>query len=219
MKALLLSLSPFLCEKIIQGEKHLDLRQKKPNLTVPFKCYLYELQGNKYNWNVKAETIANNDEDRYLDCKRGAPEIKRTKNGTPYFSYGRMSVIGEFVCDRIEDYQYDSRFTKLSRPELCQHVKEQVSAAERKQVEDLVWDNGLKYGLHISDFVVYDVPKPLEDFRMICAEWEKGKFAYRCHHCRHYVRNDADMCSQCNVEGEMPVSTVPKSFLYVVPLT
>lgn len=219
MKAVLLSLPPFLCEKIIQGEKHLDLRTKKPKLTPPFKCYIYESQGNKYHWNVKAETIANNDEDRYLDCMRGAPDVKRTKNGTPYFSYGRMSVIGEFICDRIEDYQYDSHFTKLLRPDLCCHIKGQVSAAEHKNVESLVWENAVHYGLHISEFVQYDEPKPITEFTMLCAEWEKDKFTFKCHQCKHYVRNDADMCSQCAVEGEMPATTPPKTYLYVHPLT
>jgi len=104
-KAVLISVRPKWCELIANGKKTIEVRKTRPKLTPPFKCYIYESQGNKYNWNVKAETIANNDEDRYLDCMRGAPDVKRTKNGIPYFSYGRMSVIGEFTCDSISEYE------------------------------------------------------------------------------------------------------------------
>ena len=40
-KAVLLSIRPEWCEKILSGEKTVEIRKTRPKLEPPFKCYIY----------------------------------------------------------------------------------------------------------------------------------------------------------------------------------
>ena len=40
-KAVLISIRPEWVEKILAGEKTLEVRKTRPNMTTPFKCYIY----------------------------------------------------------------------------------------------------------------------------------------------------------------------------------
>lgn len=42
MKAVLISIRPKRCEKIIRGEKTIEVRKTRPKLNPPFKCYIYQ---------------------------------------------------------------------------------------------------------------------------------------------------------------------------------
>ena len=79
MKAVLISIQPKWVEKIASGEKTIEVRKSRPKLETPFKCYIYETQGEyKTGTGIFAYGI----------------ELKGTKKG-------RGKVIGEFICDRI----------------------------------------------------------------------------------------------------------------------
>ena len=40
-KAVLLSIRPEWCVKILNGEKTVEIRKNRPKLKPPFKCYIY----------------------------------------------------------------------------------------------------------------------------------------------------------------------------------
>ena len=44
-KAALISIKPKWCEKIINGDKTIEVRKTRPKLDTPFKCYIYCTQG------------------------------------------------------------------------------------------------------------------------------------------------------------------------------
>lgn len=44
-KAVMISIRPKWCEKIVNGEKTIEVRKTRPKLETPFKCYIYETQG------------------------------------------------------------------------------------------------------------------------------------------------------------------------------
>ena len=90
MKSVLISTRPKLVEKICHKigedetgkaiyEKRIEVRNTAPQ-EVPFKCYIYETQG------------------QYVKFTHGA----HTKYG-----YGRGKVIGWFICDKVDEYHYD----------------------------------------------------------------------------------------------------------------
>lgn len=90
MKSVLISTRPKLVEKICHKigedetgkaiyEKRIEVRKSAPK-EVPFKCYIYETQG------------------QYVKFTHGA----HTKYG-----YGRGKVIGWFVCNLVDEYPYD----------------------------------------------------------------------------------------------------------------
>lgn len=45
MKAILMSIQPKWCEKIVNGEKTIEVRKTRPKLESPFKCYIYCTKG------------------------------------------------------------------------------------------------------------------------------------------------------------------------------
>lgn len=46
-KAVLISIHPKWCEKIISGEKTIEVRKTRPKMNPPFKCYIYKCGNGK----------------------------------------------------------------------------------------------------------------------------------------------------------------------------
>ena len=86
MKSVLISIQPKWCELIASGKKTVEVRKTKPKIETPFKCYIYETQG-KLKWCNKCHDT---------DCERPYP------NCACHEGWGK--VIGEFVCDVIDDF-------------------------------------------------------------------------------------------------------------------
>ncbi len=80
MKSVLISIRPQWCEKIAAGWKSLELRKSKPNLPLPFKCYIYQT---RFKWVFNLL--------RMLELDDIADTL----------AVGFGKVIGEFVCDQI----------------------------------------------------------------------------------------------------------------------
>ena len=74
-KAVLISIRPEWVEKIINGEKTLEVRKTRPKLETPFKAYIYCTAGN-LSYEVNNGMMCN-------------------------ISGGKL-VVGEFVCDKID---------------------------------------------------------------------------------------------------------------------
>jgi predicted transcriptional regulator len=47
MKAVLISVRPKWCEKIVSGEKTIEVRKTRPKMNPPFKCYIYKCGNGK----------------------------------------------------------------------------------------------------------------------------------------------------------------------------
>lgn len=168
MNNILISIKPQWCNLILNGRKTLEIRKSKPNLTTPFRCYIYCSEKNAQNPHHILE-IHN------LDGKI----IKA--NG---------KVIGEFICDYIKEYR-----TKLyeSDGEYYENIREVWQSEDDSSEEEyriiasndngnlnhneilqkscLSLDELKKYvGLgdshffswHISDFKLYDKPISIE---------------------------------------------------------
>ena len=73
MRTVLISIRPEWCNKILSGEKTVEIRKTKPKLETPFKCYIYMTKQSKPYTREKSE----------------------------YRFDGR--VIAEFICDNIKD--------------------------------------------------------------------------------------------------------------------
>lgn len=73
MKAVLISIRPEWCEKIINGRKTIEVRKTRPKMDMPFRCYIYRTKGSVPH---------------IINGKWAKMEVDGT-------------VIGEFVCDDI----------------------------------------------------------------------------------------------------------------------
>lgn len=135
MKAVLLSIRPEWCKKILDGEKTVEVRKTRPKLETPFRVYVYctlaaskEFKLDDRNWDVSAKN-------------RGDWAKKR----------GR--VIGEFTCDKIWELA-----------PIC-HAPDDVeeqACMDRDYIVDYLRCKGC--GWHISDLKIYDQPRELRAF-------------------------------------------------------
>lgn len=149
MKAVLMSIRPEWCKKILDGEKTVEIRKSCPAHGTPFKVYIYC-------------TMTGSD-------KFFTDSLARNVDEWNLWKYPKRlgRVIGEFICDGI----------RRIGPEYC-IVKEDIESAIAgscltvPQVKDYAgWKSGLSYadlkdlyGWHISDLKVYDNSKPLSYF-------------------------------------------------------
>ncbi len=168
MKAILISIQPKWCELIASGKKTVEVRKTKPKLDVPFKCYIYETQG-------RTETP-------WID-----------EDGHEIFK-GRGQVIGEFMCDKIVQFE-NSLYDEA--------LRETVSRSCVTMYDLLVYLGKQDYGfgLHISDLVIYDKPKELSEFERACPD-----NVYSCAMCRHSDYTGM----RCT-----PITRPPQSWCYV----
>ena len=138
-KAVMLSIRPKWCEKIVSGEKTIEVRKTRPKLDTPFKCYIYcTLQGCNEFFRV--------------DLGRDVAKWNRGK-----WADRKGKIIGEFTCDRIYE------LAPLN------HAPDDVEKQACLTREEIVnYLKGTGYGWHISAMKIYDKPRELSEFRRSC---------------------------------------------------
>jgi predicted transcriptional regulator len=162
-KAVLISIRPKWCEKIISGEKTIEVRKTRPKMDTPFKCYIYCTQSADMLWILK-------ERERSLHPDKIADVFKAAKCGGVYRGNGK--IIGEFVCDDI--FERIVRVGAICDPPkycICDWNMDctpldtlLADACMTKDELEKYLDGGVGYGLHISDLRVYDHPRDLWEF-------------------------------------------------------
>lgn len=195
MKSVLISIRPQWVEKIFHEigwcmpsakgkkiyEKRIEVRKSKPN-EVPFKAYIY--------------------------CTGGKLLFKSTDGNlyiSKYFKYNgqedafNCKVIGEFVCDRVDEYNTSwlDGEDKL----------EEATCLDDEAIMDYMnnFTNRKFYLWNISDLKIYDKPKNFINFYKPCQkEWKN------CPCCEFYSTYTG-CCMNC-------VTRPPQSWCYVEEL-
>ena len=166
--SILQSIKPQYCELIASGKKTIEVRKTKPKCELPVKVYIYCTKDKEIFYQsryTKKFTV-------YKPKFYKDTEILLRQNGHTVFN---GKVIGEYVCDEIEE----CRFDYLHEPPF-QNIKcYLISDGDLKQTcltyEELNnYGNGKPlYLWHISNLVIYDKPKELSEFSVI----DKDKLA------------------------------------------
>lgn len=156
-KAVLISIRPEWCEKIVRNEKTVEVRKTRPKLETPFKCHIYCTMDHPY-----------------ISVSCG--ELGKLNYRTNTVGRCNGKVIGEFICDRI--YALETRspgggyYVKGEDQPTTNDVARQSCLTLRDMHEYLQAAKG--YGWHISKLEIYDTPKPLSEFKGL----RKTKFGY-----------------------------------------
>lgn len=168
MKSIMLSIQPKWCELIASGKKTIEVRKTRPKLETPFKCYIYCTKSKEIMFNV------------FLN----EPEKE--------VEYLSDKVIGEFVCDRISQIEYQEKYLiGVTSPTALRFFSDKIKATCLTLEELNAYGKGKPlYGWHISDLKIYDKPKELGEF------------------C---VRNNHPNCDQC---AHIPVGMHPQEFVW-----
>lgn len=182
MKSILLSIKPKYVELIARGEKTIEVRKTAPK-EVPFKCYIYESRNGGHRCKHCNEKDS---------CYSYAPKNVGCYNG-------RGKVIGEFICDKVDEYPYD----------YCDGVDIDDDTILETSIdrEDInIYAKGKTlYGWHISDLKIYDKPRELSEF------YTKKK----CNSCKKsgYESTACMYDEDCKVP--MSITRPPQSWQYV----
>ena len=153
-KAVLISIRPKWCQKIVNGEKTIEVRKTRPRLETPFKCYIYCTSGGPdLNIPISTERLMQD----YLDT--GSMKSLNCP-------LGNGKVIGEFTCDKVYrlvtpgpggSYHVegeDQGTTNLVARWSCLSLHDMHTYLKSKP----------GYGLHISGLKIYDTPRELSEF-------------------------------------------------------
>lgn len=188
-KAVLISIRPEWVEKILAGEKTLEVRKNRPNMETPFKIYIYCTAGN-LSYEVNDGMMCN-------------------------LSGGRL-VVGEFVCDKIDviqrrgipanfDYCYLS-LNEWGNDDIETEIRDIMgSCIPKERLNSYAGKTPVLYAWHISDLKVYDTPKPLSAFKGLC------KIEVGCWECPYYNYTKMDC------DGRT-IKRPPQSWCYVEEL-
>ena len=176
MKSVLISIRPKGCEKILSGEKTIEVRKSVPKCEVPFKAYIYKTKKKKWL------DICHVGEVNWIGVTADKTRILKGVE-----KYGGK-VIGEFVCDKVdvlfddngnpEDYMTDI-LPKILQETALSYGEFQSYVANRAYGKSV-------YGWHISQLKIYDKPKELREFYKPCPTTEKGD----CLSCDCLADND-----------------------------
>lgn len=136
-KSVMISIRPEWVQKILSGEKTVEVRKTAPKIATPFKCYIYCTQpkpGKSHQYDAFG------------------------LNGKPVECGGK--VVGEFVCDRVFPIRVFNNGTiqDWNRNSL------KNSCVPYDDIVMYIGNNCSGYGWHISDLKVYDNPEELNDF-------------------------------------------------------
>ena len=141
MKSVLISIRPKWVEKIVNGEKTIEVRKTAPQ-EVPFKCYIYET--------------------------KGATETPWVDEDGHFIYKGRGQVIGEFICDKITDISVVVKNCNEDYNHVYHNDECKGSCLTWKELQEYSKDKPL-YAWHISELKIYDKPKELNEFSRPCS--------------------------------------------------
>ena len=144
-KAVMLSIRPKWCEKIVNGEKTIEVRKTRPKLQTPFKCYIYCTMDHPY-----------------ISVSCG--ELDKLNYRTNTVGRCNGKVIGEFTCDQT--FPINVFDNGSIQNWLFEHMERSCLT-----YEELAGYMRTGHGWHISDLVIYDEPKELTEFHT----WKKCK--------------------------------------------
>ena len=190
-KAVMLSIRPKWCEKIISGEKTVEVRKTRPKLETPFKCYIYcTIGGRDLNIPISQEQLMRD----YLET--GSMKSLNCP-------LGNGKVIGEFTCDRIYKIDKDSTdfLFKVGGLSVYKQAAEEKCGLRVAMTDDELHGylgHCQGYGWHISDLKIYDTPKELSEFSRPfenCIDKECDEFGCAsCENGGHIKRQPQSWC-------------------------
>lgn len=187
MKAVLISIQPKWCELIASGKKTFEVRKTKPKLETPFKVYIYQT--------LKPVSVMFHGTGGHIS------EYDKT------LCYNKRSgkVIGEFVCDSVDDMPYVT--SAVNGTMIPRYVGNKEPCTCLSEIDIFKYGRGnLLYDWHISDLIIYDEPKELSEFLCKCNK------TY-CTGCEDFCDEGETSFRMCG--GLVMVKRPPQSWCYV----
>ena len=200
MKAVLLSIRPEWCEKILNGEKTVEIRKSCPAHGTPFKVYIY--------------------------CTKAQSKIGWLRI-VPGKGWLRLdsAVIGEFTCKKItglthvgETGSWESASLYVMAPGSYYKPADELleAACMSKETAEKYLKGRDGCGWHISDLKIYDKPRDLDEFsRFGFLGMGRSNCVCGNQRCKNYEPSYHYMTPPtCKIEG-CSIYRSPQSWCYV----
>ena len=201
MKAIMISIKPQWIEKILNGEKTIEIRKTMPKCELPCKVYIYCTKPRKW-W-------------RYSSCGYTSDELLwKTKDKIKMcdgfeFYYEIQDcivingkVVAEFTLNKVNILERDlNDWLPKNRYDVSNELLKDINLNQNE-----LWNYGqgkTLYAWRIDDLKVYDKPKPLQVFFRPCGDCDK---------------KDTDRCIYEDSYCRAKVIRPPKSYCYVEEL-
>lgn len=205
-RAILLSIRPEWCKKILSGEKTVEIRKSCPAHGTPFKVYIYC-------------TLAGSDS-LFVDALNR--DVAAWNRGGWPEKRGR--VIGEFTCKKItglthvgETGNWEPASLYVMAPGSYYKPADELleAACMSKETAEKYLKGRDGCGWHISDLKIYDRPKPLSSFSRYDFRGMNGTDVCGNDTCEHYQSSGSYMLPPtCAING-CCLSKPPQSWYYV----
>ena len=225
MKEILISIQPQWVEKILKGEKTIEIRKTIPKCMLPCKVYVYMTKKrNFFMANRKGEEIWFGDGLRY-----DKTEIVKFPKCDVQYWHLLGKVVAEFILKKTEEYEFElwdnETFESIGKVYYdeetgerevdvfaCNEDLEKTEFVKSSQlsVRDLrkYLGTGFQtcYAWHIDDLKIYDKPKELDEFVLPNKKNCKTCFFYK------------DICKNVCEEIKKHLFRPPQSWCYVESL-
>ena len=167
MKSILISIKPEFVEKILNGEKTIEIRKTKPSCELPCKVYIYCTQARL----PKQDT----------DCVRADHLTKPHPINKKYYlgaNYGEClngKVVAEFTLNKVDEFHipYEAKYLYDALNSKNQNILKQ-SCLDIEEILKYLKDKYYCYAWHIDNLKIYDKPKELSEFKhwvVDCQGW------------------------------------------------
>ena len=137
MKEIMISIQPQWVEKILNGEKTIEIRKTKPKCEFPCKVYIYCTKGRH---------------------KQYTPPLSDTNYEHAFGYVMNGKVVAEFTLNGVVKFDIKSIMTLNVQQELMQK-----SCLGGLSLRNYL-GNGFGYAWHIDSLKIYDIPKELSEF-------------------------------------------------------
>lgn len=175
-KSILISIKPEFVEKILNGEKTIEIRKTKPSCELPCKVYIYCTKGQELWGDGTGETWKGIDENEDMQLVHELNPTLARLNG---------KVVAEFTLNKVDKIGLADEFCNygawLFNEERYLHDKEKErilkkSCLSMQELNDYLgygdfetqqFANG--YAWHIDNLKIYDKPKEWSEFKTYCS--------------------------------------------------
>lgn len=141
MKSIMISIQPQWVEKILNGEKTIEIRKTIPKCELPCKVYIYCTKGKHEQY---------------------TPPLSDTNYEHAFGYIINGKVVAEFTLNHYNKFDYDGLIFHDMKDIILEH-----SCLTDEQLCNYIQDN-LGYAWHIRNLIIYDMPKELSEFKKYC---------------------------------------------------
>ena len=174
-KVIILSIQPQWLEKILNGEKTIEIRKSIPKCDYPIDVYLYCTKPNKF------PHTSNGNKVQILTFDKSTNKYRLWKSSYEKVLNGK--IVAKFTLNKVErfDVPYPAYFYEVK--DKLQHIVDGSCLNLMSLHHYLRIKAG--YAWHIDNLEIFEKPMELKEFKYECLKGEKN----RCDGCDFYYFN------------------------------